>query len=684
MPRETKERRLNRIHYEALEEFDDIQETVKDERLQALQDRRFATIAGAQWEGALESQFSNRFKPEDNKIHISVIRIINEYLNNRISVDFQPMDGSEKDALADTCDLLYRNDARRSSAAEAYDNAFEEAVFGGLGAFRLRNEYVDENDPEDERQHICFEPIYDADVSVFFDLQAKKQDKSDAKRCYVVHSMTTKAYRDKYDDDPATWPKEFYERFFDWSTEDVTYIAEFYKVEDAKETIYTYEHLDGTEERFSEDSLNDEKVNALESLGAKQTGEKKVSRKKIHKYLMSGSKVLEDYGYIAGTNIPVIPVYGKRWFIDNIERFMGHVRLAKDLQRLINMQLSKLGEIAALSPIEKPIFVPEQIVGHEGMWSNDIVNNYSHLLINPITDQNGQEQAVGPLAYTRPPAVPPALAALLQIVEEDIKELLGNTQQGEEIQGNISTETAHLISNRLDMQAFIYMSNMAKAIKRCGEIWLGMAKEIYVEDRRKMKGIGAHGETKQIELMRPVIDEKTGKLSYENDLSKAKHEVYVDVGPSSSTRKEATFRSLMRMMEVTNNDQTRDVLSSMAMLNMEGEGIGDTREYFRGRLVRAGVIKPNEEEKKQLEAEAAQAASQIDPQTQYLQSAAINEQAKARKAQADTVYTQARADEARAKTAEILSKMDREDAGQIVEILKEFGPRVVPNQNQGV
>jgi hypothetical protein len=36
-------------------------------------------------------------------------------------------------------------------------------------------------------------------------------------------------------------------------------------------------------------------------------------------------------------------VYGKRWFVDNIERCMGHVRLAKDPQRLKNMQLSKLG-----------------------------------------------------------------------------------------------------------------------------------------------------------------------------------------------------------------------------------------------------------------------------------------------------------------------------------------------------
>jgi hypothetical protein len=56
--------------------------------------------------------------------------------------------------------------------------------------------------------------------------------------------------------------------------------------------------------------------------------------RKVHKYVLSGAKVLEDSGYIVGKHIPIIPVYGKRWFVDNVERCCGHVRLAKDAQRL--------------------------------------------------------------------------------------------------------------------------------------------------------------------------------------------------------------------------------------------------------------------------------------------------------------------------------------------------------------
>ena len=108
---------------------------------------------------------------------------------------------------------------------------------------------------------------------------------------------------------------------------------------------------------------------------------------------------------------------------------MGHVRLAKDAQRLKNMQLSKLGEISAYSSIEKPIMTPEQVAGHQIMWSEDNLRNYPYLLINPVTGADGSSQVTGPVAYTRSAAIPPSLAALLQVTEQDIQDILGNAGQ---------------------------------------------------------------------------------------------------------------------------------------------------------------------------------------------------------------------------------------------------------------
>ena len=378
------------LHTKALSQFDTIQEVDRGERDQALEDRRFCTVPGAQWEGNLGIQYANRPKFEVNKVHLSVMRIITEFRNNRIDVNFAPRSkGSDK--LAELCDAMYRADEKDSEAMEAHDNAFEEAVTGGMGAFRLRTCYEDEYDEENEKQRIKIEPIYDADVSVYFDLDAKKQDKSDAKYCYLISSMTPDSYKEQFNDEPSTWPKETHNyNNFDWYTPDIVYVAEYYEVEDVSTTKIYFEDITGEEECYWEDDLTEEKEQELLDLGHKEIRRRKIKKRKVHKYIMSGGKILEDCGYIAGKEIPIVPVYGKRWFVENLERFMGHVRLAKDAQRLKNMQLSKLGEISALSTVEKPILTPEQIAGHANMWQDDNIEDYPYLLINPLTNEEGQ------------------------------------------------------------------------------------------------------------------------------------------------------------------------------------------------------------------------------------------------------------------------------------------------------
>jgi hypothetical protein len=654
------EDKLADIHQQARAEFDQIQSALYQERMNCLGDRRFCSLAGAQWEGPLGQQFENKPRFEVNKVHMAVQRIINEYRNNRIGVYFVSKEGEEYDKLADTCAGLYRADEQSPTAEEAYDNAFEEAVMGGFGAWRLRTEYQNEEDPEEDKQRVCIEPIFDADTSVYFDLGAKRQDKADAKRCFVLTSMTYDAYKAEWNDDPSTWPKTITRSQFDWYTPSVVYVAEYYVVEEVSQQIRIYRDFSGKEESLGPDELDEEEE--MLATGWKEVRRKKVKARKVRKYIMSGAKILEDCGYIAGKNIPIVPMYGKRWFVDNVERCMGHVRLAKDAQRLKNMQLSKLGEIAALSAVEKPILLPEQVAGHQLMWAEDNLKNYPYLLINPITDSNGNTAPGGPVAYTKPPSIPPSMAALLQLTEADMQEILGSPQQGDKMVSHLSGKTVELIQQRLDMQTFIYMSNMAKAVKRCGEIWLSIAKDIFVEQGRKMKSVASNGKMEPVELMKPVVNEE-GEIEYENDMSDADYDVQVLVGPSSQTKRGATVRALTDMMTLTQDPEMTQVLSAMAMLNMDGEGVEDVRDYFRKKLLRMGVVRPTDTEAQEMAAEAQNA--QPDPQAQYLQAASEEAIARASKAQADSILAVARAEEARAKTTETLSKVSTTDQDRI-------------------
>jgi Phage P22-like portal protein len=637
----TKAERLQEVHKRALDRFDKIQVAMRDERLQCLSDRRFYSIAGAQWEGPLGEQWENKPRLEFNKVHLSVIRIINEWRNNRITVDFIPKDGTSGADLADTCNGLYRADEQDSGAQEAYDNAFEEAVGGGFGAFRLRAVYEDEDDDDNDEQTVVIEPIFDADSSVYFDLDAKRQDKADAKFCFVLSSLTREGFEDEFHHSPSTWPKLVHQREFDWSTPDIVYTAEYYEIEETKELIHIYQGLDGAEMSVPDAELQEDpdKADELQATGFREVRQKKAKRKRVHKYILSGLQVEEDCGLIAGKHIPIVPVYGKRWFVDNVERCMGHVRLAKDAQRLMNSLLSWLTELAARFDVEKPIMSPEQIMGHTKMWAEDNISRYPYLLANMVRDMEGNPipGSNAPMGYTKAPNIPPAMSALIQIASQALDDLLGNQQAGEQLQPNQSGKAVELIQTRLDMQVFIYMSNMAKAMKRAGEIWLSMKKDVTPEQERQAKMIGEDGSLDTVTLKKPMIDPETGEQTTENDLDDANFDVWVDVGPSSQSRRAATVRGLTGMAQITQDPETLNVLISAAMMNMEGEGLGEVRDFFRARLVKMGVAKPTEQEQKDLEAQAQN--QQPDPQAEYLKAAAEQATSDAALGRAKTVLT---------------------------------------------
>ena len=670
MPRVSNTQRLRDVHQRALREFDAIQSALRNERLQCLQDRRFYSIAGAQWEGPLEEQYENKPKFEVNKVGLAVQRVVNEYRNNRITVDFVSRDGAPTE-MSGVCNRLFRADEQDSTANEAYDNAFEEAVGGGFGAWCLTTQYEDEEDPDNDRQRIKIEPIYDADTSVFFDLQAKRQDKADATHAFVLYSMTRDAYQTEYNDDPTTWPKEVYETFFDWDTPDVVYLAKYFCVEMASEKQMVYQALDGSEEKYLEsDFENDETLaDTLEAIGSVMVRERTIKRKRVRRYLMSGGKILRDDGYIAGKCIPIVPTYGKRWFIDNVERCMGIVRLAKDAQRLKNMQLSKLGEISALSSVEKPIMTPEQVAGHQVMWAEDNLKNYPYLLVNPVTGPDGSQQISGPVAYTKSPAVPPAMAALLQLTEQDMDDILGNQREGDKIVSNISGDAVEMVQQRLAMQAFLYMSNYAKSVQRCGEIWLSMARDVYVEPKRKMKGIDEQGQASSIELLKPALGEN-GEMVHENDLTAAMLDVVANVGPSFATQRAATRRTLVGMMQFAQDPQTQKMLLAVLMQQLDGDGVRDVAEYMRRELVMSGVMKPTQEEAEMMA--QAQQNQKPDPNTLYVEAASEKERALAQKAQADTVNAMADAQLKRAKAQESLAKMSLEDRRLVLDTLTQM------------
>jgi hypothetical protein len=279
------------------------------------------------------------------------------------------------------------------------------------------------------------------------------------------------------------------------------------------------------------------------------------------------------------------------------------VRQAKDPQRIYNGQISQLAEIAAISPLERPIFDPEQVAGLENQWAEANIKRHPYSLARALRDEDGKSIAMGAIGKVEPPQVPAALAALVQVAGQDIAELIGSNDQNDEVQSNVSAQAIELVHNRTDAKTFIYLDNHAKAVRRCGQVWLGMCKELYVEEGRKMQALDEQGGRKYVALAEPAVA-KDGSQILRNDYAKGKFKVIVDVGPSSTSRKDATVRSLVGMAQMTADQELETVLTSLALMNMDGEGIDDAQKWIRSRLVRMGVVQPTDEEKAELKTEA--------------------------------------------------------------------------------
>ena len=283
------------------------------------------------------------------------------------------------------------------------------------------------------------------------------------------------------------------------------------------------------------------------------------------------------------------------------------------------------------------------------MWTNDNVNNYPYLLLNPMRDANGNDIPAAPLSYTRVPQIPPALTGLIALCDQDMKEISGVSQANEEIMSNVSGKAVRAIQNKVDMKTYIYISNFAKAIKRTGDIWLSMARDVYVEEGREMKTLGRQNEIGSVELYAPDFDEKEGKMTTKNNIANAKMGVNVTVGPSSDSKRQTIVDNTTAMMTYVSDPETQMILSHMAIANMDGEGMGDIRKWSRARLLRAGAVEPTQEEKEMMEKQA-QEQQKPDANEQFLLSEAAKNQATIQKLQADAINTMAKVEETQAKT----------------------------------
>lgn len=646
-------------HEQILKKIDLDFEQSHENQTACYNDRRFCFIEGAMWDGKIGQQFENRPKFEFNKIQLSVVRIYNEWAKNRFSVQFRPYDLQTDKDTAKTLNSLIRGDERDCNADEAYSNAFLEGITGGIGAFMLVAEYENEYDDSSE-QRIRIKPIFEADTCVYWDCNAKRQDKSDAKNVTLVVSMGRDEYVAKYggkESDIDSFENLDAYRF-DWVDGDQVKVAEYYEVTEIKRHIVKLGHQHADEITLYKDDENfAQELDEHIARGYQVMLEKTIKERAVKGYVISGSKIIKNLGQIAGEYLPIVPFYGKRNYISGREIASGHTRLARDSQIAYNVKMSSLLDLSSRPQDELPIFTPEQINGHSRIWAEKEIERPAYLTINPLKNIDGSIMAIGPQSYTKPPQVPPALAAIIEKADADIKELTGNQANGEQLVSNVSTQAVELVQEKVDAQAFIYIDNWARTMKHAGLVWLSMAKVIYDEPSREMVGLSHDDQDEMITINKPII--KNGKLTNENDMQTGKYRVNVDVGEAFATQRDKTVKQLISMLQVIADPMTQGALVNTILANLDGEGMQDLAKFARKQLVMSGIAEPNEQEQAELQQTMQAQQDKPNAQEEWLKAESLKAIATAEKQKADTMQTLADVDKTRSETAKNLFELQQ-------------------------
>lgn len=687
----------------------------QETRLRAADDMLFYHIT--QWDDASLGETTLQYRGQFDVLRKAGRQIVADLRSNPIQIDFVPASESRDDG-ADILDGLYLTDDRANTTLESYDNAVGEAVVCGVGAWELYTKYAS-NRAGIDHQVICRRPVYEANNNLFWDPNAKQLDKGDANHVSWLQAYSPDGYQDlcrdlcpdDYGDEddeekesrskkkkrereearrPASFAEPEQSYVFPWmgSGNDLIYIVSFYHRRKIKDKVITFTDPMGQPLVLRESDLS-EVMDELIDEGYEIVSEREIKRWEVRKYIASGEKILNgkmgkdgerEGEVIAGENIPIVPTYGERAFIEGEEHYEGITRLAKDPQRLRNFQLSYLADIVSRSPRPKPIFTSEQIQGFEFMYEeNGADNNYPYYLQNRF-DANGQPLPIGPIAVMPEQTIPQALMASIELSRQAVEDVANPGLPQDIADPDLSGKAVNALTNRLDQQSIVYQQNLKHAKRRDAEIYASMAVEVY-DAPREVTLTQPDGTTKKVKIMEMIQDKETGELVALNDLTNTEYDVYAEIGPSYSSKKEQTIEQLTSMAGAMApiDPQMAKMLMLQTLTLINGVNMEDIRAYARKQLVLSGAVEPDSPEEEQMLAQASQQQQAPDPnlvlaqaEMEKAKAAQMNAQRMAMNDQMTAQNNQAKTqiDAFRAQTDRAAVEVDAQQAGAEIQYTK--------------
>jgi len=173
------------------------------------------------------------------------------------------------------------------------------------------------------------------------------------------------------------------------------------------------------------------------------------------------------------------------------------------------------------------------------------------------------------------------------------------------------------LQKRLDMQSYTYQDHHKYAMRRDGEVYASMFRDV-MDSEQEIVLVQLDGTTSKETINKAEIDWSNMQTQIVNDVRKMMFDVYADIGPSFESVKSQNREELKELINgLPPGDPMRNILLNEYLTMLEGSHMEDVRDYARKQLILQGIKKPETPEEEQMLMQAQQ-NQQPDAQTQAL------------------------------------------------------------------
>lgn len=549
-------------------------------------DIKFVSVPGNQWDEKLKQRRKNRPTYEFPKLRMHTQQVINEMRQTRPQGKVSGVE--EADAgLAEIMQGLCRNIESVSNANQAYDIAFEAAVQGGYGVWRICTDYANQDDFDLD---IRIKPIRNP-FSAKCDPAAVAIDRRDANFWFVEELIPEAQFeREHPDADMASFEAD--RGCADWREKGQVRRAEYWYKKPMKREMWAVESRDGIATIYP-DEYPGYTEDDFATAGLKVVNRRTVDSHKVFMRLTNGHEWLTEPYEFPSKFIPIVVCWGNIQNIDGDDHFCGMVRFAKDQQRLHNVHRTAMVEAVAKAPKAPFIVKPGWIKGYENMWNNANAEDYPVLYLSDDAPAGAMPQR------TNQAEVP---VALIQMANMDNDDLKAATGQYDASLGARSNETSGIAINSRKQQGatatYNYIDNLVYAIRYQYEILIDMIPRVY-DTKRTVRILGDDGGAKWKQLYMEVENpDRPGEMIVLNDLSKGKYDVTVTVGQSYATQRLEAVDAFTQLAGQIGGSVPAlgPLLTYQVVRNLDVPGGEEFSEALRKILVEQGALPPKDGE----------------------------------------------------------------------------------------